>query len=209
MMRICCICGNNRTQIKKKPSRYEVWYKGKQPGSFKCSSCYNKQYGINHPGSSARRSKKWHINNISYAKQYAKQYCKDHSEDVKNRRVKWQNEHPDYDKHSVRFKQRRVRLSFTPRNGRCEECGKEVGIDIKRTSLHHNQYHDEDVLKDTIELCDSCHSKKSRRDLGLKCTNCWRFVPVFRDYRLYCSTKKRSYASTTVFHVPGFPLALQ
>ena len=43
---------------------------------------------------------------------------------------------------------------------KCRECGAVVGIDCKRTGLHHFQYYDNDPLKDTMELCNSCHRKE-------------------------------------------------
>ena len=59
-----------------------------------------------------------------------------------------------------------------PRKGECNLCHKKVGdkfIDyygkeriLKGTDLHHIEYHKDDPLKDTVELCDSCHMKESR-----------------------------------------------
>ena len=42
-------------------------------------------------------------------------------------------------------------------------CGKRVGQGIKRTHIHHIEYHDEDPFKSTVELCVSCHDKEGRR----------------------------------------------
>jgi hypothetical protein len=73
------------------------------------------------------------------------------------------------------FKNRQVRLKESVRKGQCQKCGKKIGdsyIDceglkaaVKLTHIHHREYHDEDPLKDTIELCVSCHIKESW-DLG-------------------------------------------
>jgi hypothetical protein len=60
----------------------------------------------------------------------------------------------------IKFKTRRILLKIRPRKGICELCGAIRGIDCKRTSMHHKKYHDEDPLKDTIELCNSCHLKQ-------------------------------------------------
>lgn len=38
------------------------------------------------------------------------------------------------------------------RTGICSKCGKQG-----YTQLHHLQYHDDDPLRDTIELCAQCH----------------------------------------------------
>ena len=54
----------------------------------------------------------------------------------------------------------RIVLEQNPRTGICQICLRKVGEGIKRTSLHHIQYHN-DPLKDTIELCNSCHMKET------------------------------------------------
>lgn len=58
----------------------------------------------------------------------------------------------------LRFRGKRISLSKNPRKGRCsnQKCVKEESTDI-----HHIKYHPEDPLKDTIELCNSCHMKES------------------------------------------------
>lgn len=57
----------------------------------------------------------------------------------------------------LRFKGKQIVLKHNPRKGVCSKCGAVKGISCKRTSLHHEEYHEDDVLKDTIELCNSCH----------------------------------------------------
>jgi len=69
------------------------------------------------------------------------------------------------------FKDTRVRLKDGPRKGKCLKCGKGIGDEyinahgkvavIKKTNMHHEQYHNDNVLKDAIEVCVSCHSKES------------------------------------------------
>ncbi len=44
-----------------------------------------------------------------------------------------------------------------PRLGVCSKCGARVGIECKRTSLHHLEYDPDNPLNHTIELCNSCH----------------------------------------------------
>ena len=56
----------------------------------------------------------------------------------------------------IKFKDKRVYLKENPRKGICSQCGK---TDC-RTNIHHIKYHDNDPLKDTIELCVICHTKK-------------------------------------------------
>jgi hypothetical protein len=60
------------------------------------------------------------------------------------------------------YKGKTVLLSENPRKGKCKKCGKKIGHGVKITQMHHKEYHDEDVLKDSIELCASCHGKVSQ-----------------------------------------------
>jgi len=65
-----------------------------------------------------------------------------------------------------------IYLKENPRKGVCSWCHKKKGDEytntegkiarIKQTLIHHIKYH-EDPLKDTIELCNSCHTKESIR----------------------------------------------
>jgi Zn finger protein HypA/HybF involved in hydrogenase expression len=67
----------------------------------------------------------------------------------------------------------RIHLKDNPRTGQCQSCGLEIGdsylncwgkkATVKLTQIHHLAYHADDPLKDTIELCPSCHSKESYR----------------------------------------------
>ena len=61
---------------------------------------------------------------------------------------------PIYNKRKIRFKDKIILLKENPRTGKCSWCGKQ-GL----THMHHIEYHDDDVLKDTIELCVGCHDK--------------------------------------------------
>jgi len=62
---------------------------------------------------------------------------------------KW---NPIYGPRRLQYKNKRVLLKDNPRKGICEWCGK-----IGKTNIHHIEYHDNDILKDTIELCPRCH----------------------------------------------------
>jgi Zn finger protein HypA/HybF involved in hydrogenase expression len=74
---------------------------------------------------------------------------------------------PIFNPRRILFKGKRILLKAIPRKGQCEQCGKKIGDSfisyrnkltrIKRTEIHHIQYHDDDPLKDTIELCPQCH----------------------------------------------------
>lgn len=68
-----------------------------------------------------------------------------------------------YNSRQLIFKRKHVYVKENPRKGVCSWCGAIKGINCKATNIHHTQYHDDDVLKDTIELCASCHGKESER----------------------------------------------
>ena len=53
------------------------------------------------------------------------------------------------------FKGKCIHLKDNPRIGVCNLC-RYVGL----THMHHTQYHEDQPLKDTIELCASCHRKQ-------------------------------------------------
>ena len=58
----------------------------------------------------------------------------------------------------IRYKGKHVYLDQNPRDGYCRTCPNNIHDgSCKRTHIHHIQYHDNDPLKDTIEVCVSCH----------------------------------------------------
>ena len=63
--------------------------------------------------------------------------------------------HKEWFNKRLRFKNERINLKENPRKGICKICNKQ-GL----THIHHIQYHEDDPLKDTVELCPSCHRKK-------------------------------------------------
>ncbi len=66
-------------------------------------------------------------------------------------------EHPKSRKKRIHYKTHQVYVPINPRKGVCTQCNKRVGVDCQKTVMHHIQYHDDDPLKDTIELCNACH----------------------------------------------------
>jgi len=59
---------------------------------------------------------------------------------------------------------KQIPLKVNPRKGICQICGK-----VGKTNIHHfAEYHDDDPLKDTIELCVPCHNKQHIRQRDLK-----------------------------------------
>jgi hypothetical protein len=73
----------------------------------------------------------------------------------------------------MQFKDKRIYINDKEKlKGQCEQCGKKIGDEFincfgKKTVLtlthtHHIDYHDNNPLKDTIELCTSCHGKENK-----------------------------------------------
>jgi len=60
----------------------------------------------------------------------------------------------------IGYKGKQVYIEFNPRIGVCNLCRAVAGVDCKTTHMHHIEYNDDDPLKDTIELCASCHRKQ-------------------------------------------------
>ena len=56
----------------------------------------------------------------------------------------------------LKFLGKLVELDHNPRTGFCSDCGEQG-----HTNMHHfDEYDRENPLKDTIELCVGCHSKR-------------------------------------------------
>lgn len=66
-----------------------------------------------------------------------------------------------YERRAIRFGTKRVYLNDNPRTGICSECGYK-GL----THMHHDEYHADNPLAQTRELCNHCHGKtiKQPRD---------------------------------------------
>jgi len=130
-MKRCSECGSTETYLRK--GKYPEWIKGL------CNKCYCKS--INNP--------RYYKNNTERLRERSRKL-------IPNR---------------LNFKGKRVYINNPPRSGTCKYCNKSVGDEytnykgktaiIKRTHIHHLEYHPDDPLKDTIELCQSCHDKES------------------------------------------------
>ena len=80
---------------------------------------------------------------------------------------------PIHHANRLTFKDKRPYTKAPPRKGVCEWCHKKIGDPyiawrgktkiLNVTVMHHVQYHPEDPLKDTIELCQSCHKAEHWR----------------------------------------------
>lgn len=98
---------------------------------------YRKKYYQENPDKKEER--------LEYNRIYSAEYR------IKNREIVLEKK-KDLDKRRILFKNKRVAVDTNPRTGKCFNCGK-IGL----TNLHHTTYHEEDPLKDTIELCVGCH----------------------------------------------------
>ena len=79
-------------------------------------------------------------------------------------RVKWGHINDlKYRGRKIQFRDQIIILSEAPRKGVCELCHRSINKgEIKRTNMHHMEYHDDDPLKSTIELCVGCHNKQHK-----------------------------------------------
>ncbi len=62
---------------------------------------------------------------------------------------------PKFNARSINFKGRIINVGFDVRTSVCSLCRKQG-----KTHIHHMKYHNEDPLRDTIELCARCHAKE-------------------------------------------------
>lgn len=80
---------------------------------------------------------------------------------------RWRAQNPnymkEYTKKRLNYKGRLITLKTRIKIGVCNTCNKTVESgQINFTTLHHYaEYHDNNPVKDTIELCPSCHGKES------------------------------------------------
>ena len=128
----CLNCGLSVTHIRKDTGK-EVWTKYKD--GHICLKCYMKLVG--NKKKSLEVTKKW------------QEYTKGRA---------------------IIFKGKRISFKEKIHRNLCQICGKKRGDEyinrrgekaiIELTHLHHIEYHENDVLKDTLELCVSCHKRK-------------------------------------------------
>ena len=86
---------------------------------------------------------------------------------------------PDATARKIRFKNKRIVLPFKPRKGECKICHRKI-----RTNIHHIEYHEDDPMKDTLEICIKCHNIETLRlgqripkqkDLSVRFLIYWRY----------------------------------
>ena len=71
---------------------------------------------------------------------------------------------PNNNQRRIKYKGKYKYVGTEVRTGICSLCRKQG-----QTQMHHINYHDDDVLKDTIELCIQCHNKQR---IGMKYNKC-------------------------------------
>ena len=87
-----------------------------------------------------------------------RRYRENHPDIIKRSNKKWNPiNNPIINKNQIRFKDKKIYLGFNPKTGVCSLCRYQG-----KTHMHHIKYHPEDPLKDTIELCISCHNTQRR-----------------------------------------------
>jgi hypothetical protein len=96
---------------------------------------------------------------------YHRKYWESHKKEILERRQEYRHTHKEQiherNRRRVVFKGQQVCLESCPRIGLCSTCVKKIWVDsIKRTNMHHDEYHDDAPLRDTRELSVSCHSKE-------------------------------------------------
>lgn len=108
-----------------------------------------KEWRKTHPGSNVKYSKKWKLNNIEKNKEYDRK---------RNKRRSRFRIGPGRGHKSAYIKKEKI--------GVCNWCRNVVGFDCKRTAWHHddNRYYD-DISKNIIELCPTCHGKETQKIL--------------------------------------------
>ena len=85
-----------------------------------------------------------------------------------------------YTKRRLTYRGKKITFPYNIRSGICQWC-KKKGI----TFLHHIKYHDDNPLKDTIEICKSCHSKhhwKPRESYPRDPSN-GRYIKSIKNYK--------------------------
>jgi hypothetical protein len=132
--RVCYNCGSTKTYVRKDNNK-ECWFNAGN-GNALCCICYNR----------------------------LKIYPKKDKKKIQEYNITKRGKILNFKGKPVMFKER-VRKDF------CQICGKKRGDEyinrrgekaiIELTHLHHIEYHENDVLKDTLELCVSCHHRKN------------------------------------------------
>lgn len=67
-------------------------------------------------------------------------------------------QNPVKNKRRINFRGRRILIKTNPRTGYCTLCSNNIhNGTCERTAIHHLEYHVENPLQNTIEVCTKCH----------------------------------------------------
>jgi len=120
--------------------------------------------------------RQYHLNNKERRNEYDREWRKNHPGYMTD----YRNSHPEFREHekqykrefyrlrkdyweklqeqSIRFGEKNINVGKKVRTGFCSLCTNNIyDGSCKKTDMHHIKYHENDPLKDTIELCFSCH----------------------------------------------------
>lgn len=105
---------------------------------------------------------------------YSKRHYQTHKEEKHQYNIQWRLKNPEKyraqtERNNERIKRerlprrilfvnKRIELDRNPRTGKCLMCG-----NIGRTEMHHIQYHRDDPLKETVEVCARCHRAREQK----------------------------------------------
>lgn len=64
-----------------------------------------------------------------------------------------------YNDRRIKFLGVQIPVPVNPRKGICVVCGKTVQENGRQLSMHHDSYDPNNILADTRELCNECHTK--------------------------------------------------
>jgi len=95
-----------------------------------------------------------------YMREYRKRtnYSHDYEYQQKNREKINKKQREVYNPQRIKFKGKQIQIGINPRKGICSKCGKKA-----ETDMHHTKYDRNNVLANTVELCNSCHIKETWR----------------------------------------------
>jgi len=130
--RVCAVCGLDKTYIRN--TGQPIWFTNKPTNLFICAKCHKKYFWIR-----------------------------------KQPQIKTKESIRLTNQKQILFRHKHTRVGYNPRIGICSWCNRKIGdvyvnsagkkTTLKQTAMHHVEYHDDDPLKDTIELCNPCHGR--------------------------------------------------
>lgn len=144
------------------------------PATSKKKLEYIKKWKAEHPENVKATTDRYYQRHRVEKTIYFKKYRKEHAAERAAYNIQWRLKNPEkyqarIDRNNriakatrlpkrILFFNRRIELDKNPRTGKCSMCGNEG-----RTEIHHIKYHEDDPLKDTIEVCAKCHRIREQK----------------------------------------------